>query len=106
MKIMKVLRVIITILVLVAIIGIGVIAYQTCSGNALIHRIDAEVPTAEVAPYPIYTATKIYYAEKATLNDDKSVTMTGWYENQGGKWVKESRTITLSWKLKPRIGRR
>jgi len=102
----KAIGLIIKVLVLVAIIGIGVLAYQTCSSTPLVQRIDKTLPDASAAPFEVATITHSYQANRATLNDNGSVTMIGWYEQIGGKWVYHEDLITLPPVLKPRISRR
>lgn len=103
---MKALSLIIKILALIALIGIGLLIYSTCSGTSLVHRIDKTIPDVTVAPFEISTQTNIYMARRATLNEDKSVTMLGWYEKVNNKWVLHEEAITLPKILRPRIGKR
>lgn len=93
-------------LVIAIILAVVIVIYQTCAGTAIIQRIDKTIPDAVAAPYEVATITHIYQAQKATMNDDKSVTMMGWYENIGGQWVYNKDSITLPPKLRPRINRR
>ena len=102
----KVLSLVIKILILVAIIAVGVLIYSTCAGSPLIQRIDKTKPDESTAPYTVATQTKLYMAERATLNDDSSVTMSGWYEKDGSQWIFHEKEITLPPLLRPRIGKR
>ena len=103
---MKHIGTVIKILILVGIIMLGVIIYITCSGSPLVQRIDNTLPDRIEAPYEVPTRTHLYYAEQATANDDKSVTMGGWYENMGNKWEFNEGEITLPAVLQPEIRRR
>lgn len=103
---MKYLSLIIQILVVVALIAVGVLIYSTCAGTAIIQTIDKTMPDASVAPFEVATITKLYKARFAVLNEDKSVTMTNWYEKDGKKWVPREGSITLPPVLRPRISRR
>ena len=84
---MKILSRVIIALVLIAIIAVGALIYTTCSGSPLIQRIDKTLPDASVAPFQVATMTRTYQAERAVLNDNGTVTMWGWYEKDGGKWL-------------------
>src|SRR4030042_5900592 len=103
---MKTVKTLIAILIIVAIILIGLLVYQTCSGHGLIQRIDKMEPEKTVAPFEVATQSHIYYAVLATLSTDKSVTMKGWDERVDGKWVKHDDSITLPKLLRPRISKR
>ena len=94
------------IVLLVAVIAIGIMVYSTCAGGSIIQRIDKTKPEVIAVPFEVSTATKTYLTPRAVLNDDKSVTMYGWYERDGGKWVYHDKSITLPSVLKPRIGKR
>ena len=89
----------------VAILAVIAIAYQTCSGSPIIQRVDQMIPTAEKAPYQVYTITRSYYAKNATQNGSR-VIMSGYYTDITGKWVYHKETISLTDKLNPRITRR
>lgn len=102
----QVLSLLIKVLVLVAIIGVGVIIYQTCSGLPLIQKIDKTLPVVSEAPLEISTMTKNYMAQRAILNDEGSVTMYGWYDRVDGEWVFHEEKITLPKVLRPRIIKR
>lgn len=102
----RILSLVIKLLVLVAIVAIGVIIYQTCAGTPLIQRIDKTVPDKMVAPFEVPTVTKSYLAQEAALNDDGSVTMSGWYERDGDRWVLHEEVVTLPPVLRPRVNRR
>jgi len=96
----------IKILVLVALIAVGVMVYSTCAGSPLIAKIDRTLPDVSAAPFEVATVTRIYQVKRAVMNEDKSVTMTGWYEKDGGKWVYHEGSITLPPVFRPRISRR
>ena len=99
----KSLNIIIRILVIVAIIGIAVFVYQTCAGTPLVTKIDRTLPDVSVAPYDVVTVTRTYKAAKATVNEDGSVTMTGWYERINGKWVYTEGNFAIQPVLSPHI---
>lgn len=94
------------VLVLVAIIAVGLIIYQTCSGSPLVQRVDMMEPGIDVAPFIVPTATGGYYAREATLNDDDSVTMTDWYEYENNGWKFHTDSIRLPKALRPEVKRR
>jgi ABC-type arginine transport system permease subunit len=103
---MKAVSLIIKLLLVVAIIGVLVIAYTTCSGTPLVQKIDKTLPAIDKAPYEVSTMTNIYYAGKAMVNNDKSVTMSSWYERIKNKWVVHKEPITLLPVLHPNISKR
>lgn len=103
---MKILKLIITLLILAALIGVGVLIYTTCSGTPLIQRIDKTLPDDTVAPFQVFTETHLYYARDAIQNADGSVTMSGWYEQNNGRWVLREGSTTIPKVLHPRINRR
>lgn len=103
---MKKLGLIIKILILIAVIAVGILVYQMCSGNPLIQKIDKTLPDKTIAPCEVSTQTHIYCANNAILNDDGSVTMFDWWEKIGDVWVAHNGSITLPPKLHPRINRR
>ena len=88
------------------VILVGIVIFQNCSGNPFIERIDNTLPNIAEAPFQIITKTHLYYAEKAEMNPDESVTMVNWYENTGGKWIKHDESITLPAVMRPRINKR
>jgi len=102
----KVLGRVITVLILIALIGIGALIYQTCAGTQLIQRIDKTLPDSAAAPFEITTMTRIYMARVATKNEDGSVRLTGWYVKDGKKWIYHEETITLPPLLHPVISKR
>lgn len=102
----NILSLLLKILVLIALVAVGFFIYQACAGTPLIQKIDKSVPDSSKASFEVSTRTKIYYAEKATLNDDSTVTMNGWYERNGGKWVYHKGLITLTQVLHPQIFKR
>lgn len=100
---MRVIKIFIGIMVLVILVAVVVIGYSTCAGGNVIQRIDKSEPDKSVAPYKVATKTKTYLAEYAQLNDDKSVTMSGWYQRESDKWVRHEEPITLPPVLHPVI---
>jgi hypothetical protein len=96
----------IKILAVVALIVIGVFAYTTCSANTGCgcQKIDKSLPPVSAAPYTVTIKTGTLYAEKAITNENKSVTVYGWYEKINGKWVRHPGPDTLPPVLKPVIG--
>jgi len=92
--------------IIIALVGAGFFVYQTCVGTPIVRKIDKTIPSIEEAPFEVSTMTRIYYAEKAILNNDKTVTMYGWYERDGKKWVYREKTITLPAMMRPRIRKR
>lgn len=103
---MKVVKVLITVLIIAAIVAVGVLIYSSCAGQHIIQKIDKSEPDKITAPLEVATETHIYLASKVVLNGDKSVTMTGWYERVDKKWVKHEGIITLPVILRPRINKR
>lgn len=103
---LSLLNVVIRVLVIVAIVGLGLFIYQSCSGSALIQTIDRSLPDSSKAPFAVTTMTRAYLAQDAVFNSDGGVNMTGWYEMQGSKWKFDKGTITLLPVLKPRISGR
>ncbi len=103
---MKYVSTVIMVLLLVVVIAVGALVYSTCSGAAIITMIDKTLPSVTEAPFEVATITKIFQARRAVLNEDKSVTMTGWYERDGKKWVLREGSITLPPVLRPRISKR
>lgn len=103
---MKSLSVIISILAIVAMLGIIAIAYMTCSGTPLIQRIDQVEPTEMQAPFKVWTVTRTYLAKQATLNDDGTVTMRGFYEKDGSDWKLRDREYTIPKLFKPQVSQR
>lgn len=99
---MKALSLLIKILILIAIIGVIVIVYTTCSGAPLVQRIDKTKPDTTYLR-EIATATHTYYAGQAVANDDGTVSMSSWYERMSGKWVYHEGGIKLIKDLRPRI---
>jgi hypothetical protein len=102
----RTLGIVIKLMLVVALIAIGLVVYQTCAGSPLIQRIDKTLPDVAAAPLEVATQTHIYYAEKATLNDDGSVTMVNWYEKLNNRWKQHMGMITLPPTLRPRASRR
>lgn len=102
----RILSIIIRILVIVAIIAVGVVIYSTCAGSPLIQKIDKTLPNEIDTPFKITTMTKLYYAKKAILNDDGSVTMFNWYEQINTEWVFNKGDFTIPPVLRPEIKRR
>ncbi len=96
----------IKILVLLAIVGVGLFVYQTCSGTSLIQTIDKTVTGVEVAPFQVVTRMKTYCAQKVNSHDDGSVVMTGWYDRVERKWVFRKGSITLPKIFHPMVSRR
>lgn len=103
---MKYITTTIMVLLLVALIAVGLLVYSTCSDAAIITTIDKTLPSVTEAPFEVATITKIFQARRAVMNEDKSVTMTGWYERDGKKWLFREGSITLKPVLRPRISRR
>ena len=103
---MKVVGNLIKILLVIALLGLVVIIYQTCAGNDIIQRIDKTEPSQQAAIFEVPTKTRTYLAQKAVLNSDNSVTMINWYEKDGGKWVYHEGSITLPSMLRPRVQKR
>lgn len=103
---MKYIPTAIMVLLLVAVIAVGALVYSTCSGVGIITTIDKTLPSVTEAPFEVATITKIFQARRAVMNEDKSVTMTGWYERDGKKWVLREGSITLKPVLRPRISKR
>jgi len=101
-----VLSIVIKGLVIVAIIGVGIVVYSTCAGSPLIQSIDKTLPAVETAPFEVPTVTRTYIAQRATANDDGSVTMRNWYQRENKKWVYYEGAITLPSVVKPRIRQR
>lgn len=102
-NISSIISLLLKIFVLVAIIGIGLLIYQTCSGSPLVQRIDKITPGVEVAKYEITSMTRIYYSNDAFKNSDGSVTMRGFYENHNGHWEYVDAGFTIKPVLRPRI---
>ncbi len=105
-KIGRGLSLIIKFLVLIAIVGVGILVYQTCSGSPLLQKIARTLPDKAAAPFEVSTVIKIYEAVQAVSNADGSVTMSGWYDKVGGKWLYHSEKITLLPVLKPKVNKR
>lgn len=105
-RIYKAIKLLIAILILVAVVGGGLYIYQACAAAPIIQKIDKTLPEVNIAPFSVTTETHVYYARVATLNEDKSVTMIGWYERDGKKWVYREGSIRLPPEWKPRIGKR
>lgn len=103
---MKIVKILMTLLIIAAIIAVGALVYSSCAGQHIIQRIDKSEPDKAVAPFEVATESHIYLVERATLNDDKSVTITNWYNRENKKWVKYDGSITLPPLLKPRINKR
>lgn len=95
----------IKVLIIVAIIAVGIIIYQTCAGSPIVQRIDQMVPDIEKVPFEVITRTKVYYAASA-IEDKGAVIMSGWYEKIDGKWVYHTEEITLPPILRPQIIKR
>ena len=106
-RISSVLSLVIKLLIIVALVAIGLIVYQTCSGAPLVQRIDRMMPDESVAPYKVVTQTRVYVASRAENNADGTVTMVTWYNrDRKGKGVKHTESITLPAVLRPVISRR
>lgn len=105
-KATNVIGLVIKIMLLVILVMGGVFVYSTCSGQGCIQKIDKTMPDVSAAPLEVATDTHIYYATKATLNEDKSVTMSNWYEKLDDKWALHEKSITLPPVLHPRINKR
>ncbi len=103
---MKYISTAIMVLLLVAVIAVGALVYNTCSGAGIITTIDKTLPSVTEAPFEVATITKIFQARRAVMNEDKSVTMTSWYERDGKKWVLREGSIILPPVLRPRISKR
>lgn len=103
---MKIVKPLISIMILVAIVAVGVLVFKACSGVGCVQRIDKTEPDKIEVPYEVATQSHIYLASKATLNDDKTVTMITWYERVDGKWVQRDGSITLPAVMRPRINKR
>lgn len=102
----QILSILIKILVLVAIVGAGIIIYQSCAGAPLIQKIDKSMPSVTEAPLRVATQTKTYLAERAILTPGRAVTMFNWYEKDGEEWVFHKGRITLPSGWRPRISKR
>ena len=103
---MKILKLLIRILVVIALIGVGVLVYQTCSGSSIIQKIDKSVPDSALVPYQVTTRTHLYMAKEAAQNSDGSVTISGWYERENNRWILQKSELTIPTKLKPKINGR
>lgn len=96
----------IKILILIAIVAVGIIIYQSCAGTAIIQRIDRTLPDTTIAPYEVSTRTHIYQAEWARENEDGSATMTNWYTKLNGKWQLQKNTLPIPAVLRPQVRKR
>lgn len=92
----------ITGLVLVVIITIGVIVgvnklspskANTGKTTTTTTQVITGLPTKKEAPYLVTTATRYYYAEKATKDKQGIVTLQNYWELIGSKWVKQGSLI-------------
>lgn len=92
----------------VIVLAIGVLVYQSCSGSPIVKRIDS-IPPSEArgeALIPVSTHTHVYEVRKAVANPDGSVTISGWYVKEGGMWGKiHLDTVTLPPVLQPQINK-
>lgn len=93
-------------LIIIALVMVVVLIYNTCAGSDVVQRIDKTLPDSTSAPFEIVTVTKTYMAQRAIFNDDKSVTMSSWYERDNKKWIFHEESITLPSLLHPVINRR
>ncbi len=105
-RITETLSLIIKLLVIIAIIAVGILVYQSCAGGHIVQRIDKMVPDELKAPFVVTTMTHLYYAGQATVNNDKSITISNWYEQSKGKWVLHKETVTLPVVLHPALSKR
>ena len=88
----------IKVIILVAVImGILLVVLQ-CGGNSCIKRIDKTLPDTVTAPWEVTTPTHVYLTTDI-LEMDAGVTLSGWYEQIDGKWVKREGNITLERKI-------
>lgn len=86
--------------VLLIILVLLLVLVQFLGGGSCIRKIDRSIPTAELAPWEVTTLMKLYYAEDAAVIRDQggavsAVTMTGWYEQLNGKWIRHAAPVTL-----------
>lgn len=99
---MQAVKLAISVLLLLALIGIGVLVYTTCTGSPLVQKIDKTKPDTTYL-HEVATHTHIYYVKRVSSNEDGSISIAGWYEQTKDGWVFHEDEITLPPVLHPRI---
>ena len=84
----------IKIIVIIILLLALVFVFIQCSGSSCIRKIDNTLPDIQKAPWEVTTPTHFYYASEVEDNE-AAVIMSGWYEREDDKWVKQVGDITL-----------
>ncbi len=83
-------------------LAVIVIAVVLIIASVVMYFVDRPAEYPETA-YMVETVTRVLFAEEAVENEDKSVTLTNWYESYKGRWVKHKDSITIPLEMQPQV---